>query len=69
MTKQQPFPEAQNFHHVLQILVEAIIGCKTSSDTHCSHDYLQYDHRAYHHIAAFNGVIEHHSKMAVYIGI
>ena len=31
MTKQQPFLEAQNFHHKLQILIEAIIGCKTSS--------------------------------------
>ncbi len=29
MTKQQPFLEAQNFHHKLQILFEAIIGCKT----------------------------------------
>ncbi len=27
MTKQQPFLEAQNFHHKLQILLEAIIGC------------------------------------------
>jgi hypothetical protein len=38
MTSQGPFLEAQNFHHKLQILVEAIIACKTSSDTHCSHD-------------------------------
>jgi hypothetical protein len=58
MTKQQPFLEAQNFHHKLQILLEAIIGCKTSSETRQSHDYFQYDGRAYHHIAAFNGVIE-----------
>ena len=58
MTKQQPFLEAQNFHHKLQIIVEAIIGCKTSSETRCSHDYLQYDCRAYHCIAAFKGVIE-----------
>jgi hypothetical protein len=58
MTKQQPFLEAQNFHHKLQILVEAIIGYKPSSNTHCSHYYLQYDFRAYYHIAAFNGVIE-----------
>ncbi len=25
MTKQRPFPEAQNFHHKLQILLEAMI--------------------------------------------
>jgi hypothetical protein len=43
MTKQQPFLEAQNFHHKLQILLEAIIGCKTSSETRRSHDYFQYD--------------------------
>ena len=43
MTKQQPFMEAQNFHHKLQILLEAIIGCKTSSETRWSHDYFQYD--------------------------
>ncbi len=30
MTKQRPFLEAQNFHHKLQILLKAIIGCKTS---------------------------------------
>ncbi len=54
MTKQQPFLEAQNFHHKLQILLEAIIGCKTSSETRWSHDYFQYDCRAYHRMAAFN---------------
>jgi hypothetical protein len=43
MTKQQPFLEAQNFHHELQVLLEAIIGCKTSSETRQSHDYFQYD--------------------------
>jgi hypothetical protein len=43
MTKQRPFLEAQNFHHKLQILLEAIIGCKTSSETRWSHDYFQYD--------------------------
>jgi hypothetical protein len=43
MTKQQPFQEACNFHHKLQFLLEAIIGCKTSSETHRSHDYIQYD--------------------------
>jgi hypothetical protein len=58
MTKQQPFLEAQNFHHKLWILVEAITGCKISSDTSHSPDSLQYDPCAYHHIAAFNGVIE-----------
>ncbi len=58
MTKQQPFLEAQNFHHKLQILLEAIIGCKTSYKTHPSHDYFQYDQCAYYRIAAFNGVIE-----------
>ncbi len=42
----------------MQIVLEAIIGCKTSSETRRSHHYLQYDQRAYHHIAAFNGVIE-----------
>ena len=58
VTKQQPFLEAQNFHHKLQILLEAIIGCKTSSELRQIHDYFQYDQRAYHRIAAFNGVIE-----------
>jgi hypothetical protein len=58
MTKQQPFLEAQNFHHKLQILTKAIIGCKTSLETRWSHYYFQYDRRAYHCIAAFNGVIE-----------
>ncbi len=43
MKKQQPFLEAQNFHHKLQILLEAIIGCKTSSETRQSHDNFQYD--------------------------
>jgi hypothetical protein len=58
MTKQRPFLEAQNFHHKLQILLEAIFGCKTPSKTCRSHDYFQYDHCAYHHITVFNGVIE-----------
>jgi hypothetical protein len=48
MTKQVRFLEAQNFHHKLQTLLEAIIGCKTSSETRQSHDYFQYDQRAYH---------------------
>jgi hypothetical protein len=58
MTKQQPFLEAQNFHHKLQILLEAIIGCKKSSETSRSHDYFQYDQCTDHRIAAFNGVID-----------
>jgi hypothetical protein len=58
MTKLCPLLEPQNFHHKLRILLEAVIGCKSSSDTRRSHDYLQYKHRAYHHIAAFSGVIE-----------
>jgi hypothetical protein len=58
VTKHQPFLKAQHFHHKLQILLEAIIGCKTSSETRRSHDYFQYEQRAYCHIAAFNGVIE-----------
>ncbi len=40
MTKQRPFLEAQNFRHKLQILLEAIIGCKTLSETRRSHDYF-----------------------------
>ena len=51
-------PESSKFHHKVQILLEAIIGCKTSLETRRSHDYFQYDQRAYHCIAAFNGVIE-----------
>ncbi len=58
MTKEQLFLEAQNFNHKLQILLEAIIECRTSLETHQSHDYFQYDQCAYHCIAAFNGVIE-----------
>ena len=58
MTKKRPFLEAQNFPHKLQILLEAIIGCKTSYETRQSHDHFQYNRRAYHCIAAFNGVIE-----------
>jgi hypothetical protein len=58
MTKQRLFLEAQNFHHKLQIILEAIIRCKTSLETCRSHDYFQYDQRAYHCFAAFNGVIE-----------
>jgi hypothetical protein len=58
MTKQQPFLEAQNFHHKLQILLQAIIGYKTSSETRQSHGHFQYDQPAYYCIAAFNDVIE-----------
>jgi hypothetical protein len=58
MTKLHPFLEAHNFHHKLRILLEAVIGCKSSSDTRRSHDYLQYKRRAYHRIDAFSGVIE-----------
>jgi hypothetical protein len=58
MTKQRPFLEAQNFHHKLQTLLKAIIGCKTSYKTRRSHDYFQCNQCAYHRIAAFNGVIE-----------
>ena len=36
-TKQRPFLEAQIFHHKLQVLLEAIIGCKTSSESRQSH--------------------------------
>jgi hypothetical protein len=31
MTQLRPFLEAQNFHHKLRILLEAVIGCKSSS--------------------------------------
>jgi hypothetical protein len=58
MTKLHPLLEAQYFHHKLPILLKAVIGCKSSSDTRQRHDYLQYEHCAYHHIAAFSGVIK-----------
>jgi hypothetical protein len=58
MTMQQPLLEAQNFYHKLQILLEAINGCKTSLETRQSHDYFRCDHCVYRGIAAFNGVIE-----------
>ena len=58
MTALCPLLQAQNFQHKLRILLEAVIGCKSSSDTRRSLDYLMYDRRAYHQIAAFNGVIE-----------
>ncbi len=43
MTKQRPYLEAQNFHHKLQILLEAIIGCKTLPETCRSHEFFQND--------------------------
>ncbi len=56
--KQRSLLEAEYFHHKLYIFLKAVIGCKTSSETRHSHDYLQYERRAYHCIAALNGVIE-----------
>jgi hypothetical protein len=53
----------------LQILIEAIIGYKTSLETRPSHDYLQYGWHAYHHIAAFNDVIEQQQDGCFYIGM
>ena len=58
LTKLRPLLEAEYFHHKLNILLKAVIGCKTSSETRRSHDYLEYERHAYHRIAAFNGVIE-----------
>ena len=58
LTKLHPLLEADYFYHKLNIFLKAVIGCKTLSETRCSHDYLQYERRAYHHIAALNGVIE-----------
>ncbi len=58
LTKLRPLLEAECFHYKLNILLKAVIGCKTSSETRHSHDYLQYERHAYHHIAALNGVIE-----------
>jgi hypothetical protein len=46
------------FIHKLTVFLNAVIGCKTSSETRSSHDYLQYAHCAHHRFAAFNGVIE-----------
>jgi hypothetical protein len=58
MMKLRPLLAAENFHNKLRILLEAVIGCQTSSATQSSHNYLQYECRAYHRIAAFNGIIE-----------
>jgi hypothetical protein len=60
MTKLCPCLEAHNFHHKLHILNEAIIRCSISSYAHHSYNFLQYECRAYHCIAPFNGVIEPH---------
>jgi hypothetical protein len=49
---------SEYFHHKLTVFLNAVIGCKTSSETQRSHDYLQYKRHAYHRIAAFNVVIE-----------
>ena len=58
MTALHPLLQGQNSQHKLRILLEAVVGCKSSSDTRRSHAYLMYDRHAYHQIAAFNGVIE-----------
>ncbi len=58
MTKLRPLLEAQNFNHKLRILLKAVFRCKSSLDTRQSHDYLQYERRAYHRIAAFSDMIE-----------
>ena len=58
MTALCPLLQAQNFHHKLLILLEAVNGCKLSSHTHQSHDFFMYDWPAYHQVAALNGVIE-----------
>ncbi len=58
MMKLRPLLAAENFHNKLRILLEAVIGYQTSSATRRSHNYLQYECRAYHRIAAFNGIIE-----------
>jgi hypothetical protein len=43
MTALRPLLQAQHFNHKLRILLEAVIGCKSSSDTGRNHDYLMYD--------------------------
>jgi hypothetical protein len=55
-----PFKSPQSSPHKLRILLKVVIGCKSSSDTQQSHDYLQYEHHAYCHIAAFSSVIKLH---------
>ncbi len=56
--KLRPLLAAENSHNKLCILLEAVIGCQTSSATRGSHNYLQYECCAYHCIDAFNGIIE-----------
>jgi hypothetical protein len=68
MMKLRPLLAAENFHNKLCILLEAVIGCRTSSATQCSHNYLQYECCAYHRIAAFNALLNH-NRTVVYIGI
>ncbi len=58
MMKLRPLLAAEDFHNKLCILLEAVIGCQTSSATQHCHNYLQYECHAYHRIAAFNGIIE-----------
>jgi hypothetical protein len=58
LTKLRPLLEAEYFHHKLNIILKAVIGCRTSSETRRSHDYLQYERCTYHPIAELNGVIE-----------
>jgi hypothetical protein len=75
MTALRPLLQAQHFNHKLRILLEAVIGCKSSSDTRRNHDYLMYDQCAYHWIAAFNSVVEPqasghlHRHMMVYSSV
>jgi hypothetical protein len=42
LTKLRPLLEAEYFYHKLNILLKAVIGCKTSSERRRSHDYLEY---------------------------
>jgi len=58
LTKTRPLLEAEYFHHKLTVFLNTVIGCKTSSETQHSHDFLQYERCAYHRITAFNGGIE-----------
>ncbi len=38
LSKLRPLLEAEYFHHKLNILLKAVIGCKTSSETRRNHD-------------------------------
>ncbi len=67
MTKlHHPLVEAQHYHYKLCILLKDVIGCKSLSDTRASHDYLQHERCAYHHIAAFIGVVEPQQDVRVH---